>query len=221
MLVYIDDSGDGGFKFGKGSTSHLVMSACVYASGADVEHAVKLIDECARSRSMTREFKYSERSEETRDIFFEALKPARFHVRAIVIDKSTIYSDTLRTSPQALKSYAIRMLLTKNFGQVQGAKVFIDGQDTRAFDVGDGDYLMRMINRESPNTISSVRHVDSAVSRPIQIADMISGAINRAVRTDQPSSGHHLDTFRNRTYQPRGTLWFFKPRPELVGDPSP
>jgi hypothetical protein len=107
------------------------------------------------------------------------------------------------------------MLLTKNFGQIHNAKVFIDGQDTKAFDMGDSEYLVKMVNGQSPGTISQVKHVDSKTSRPIQLADMVAGAILRAVRTDQPSTPKHLDTFRQRTYQPEGSYWYFKPRPEL------
>lgn len=214
--VYIDDSGDGGFKFGKGSTSHLIMSACVFSHPSEITSAVGMIDDCARARGITNEFKYSERSESSRDHFFESITPARFNVRAIIIDKSLIYSDKLRSSSEALKSYGIRMLLTKNFGQIRNAKVFIDGQDTKAFGMGDSEYLIRMVNGESPGTIAQVRHVDSALSRPIQLADMVAGAINRAVRTDQPPNSKHLETFRPRTYQPQGSFWHFKPRPELL-----
>jgi hypothetical protein len=64
-------------------------------------------------------------------------------------------------SPAALKSYAIRMLLTKNFGQIRAARIFIDGQDTKASGVEDSAYLTRMVNRESPGTIDQVRFVNS------------------------------------------------------------
>lgn len=216
MHVYIDDSGDGGFKFGQGSTSHLVMAACIFREPEHISELVHLIEGCAEKNRTAKEFKYSDTKARISDCFFDCISPAKFNVRAIIIDKSQIYSDKLRSSPSALKSYAIRMLLTKNYGQIQSAKVFIDGQDTKAFGIQDTEYLMRMVNRESPQTISQVRHVDSKSSRPIQLADMVAGAINRSVRTHRPSSSVHVDTFRPRTFQPRGSYWFFKPRPELT-----
>ena len=102
------------------------------------------------------------------------------------------------------------MLLTKNFGQIRDAKLFIDGQDTGAFGVTDERYLLRMVNRESPGTLSAVRFVDSRASRPIQLADMIAGAINAAVRTDREQRRQHLRTFFPRTYRPEGTYWHFR-----------
>lgn len=210
MHVYLDDSGDGGFKFNQGSTSHLVMAACVFRTPTDIAETVEFIEGCAEHNRMTREFKYSDTRDRIKSCFFRCIAPAQFDVRTIIIDKSLIYSELLRSSPSALKSYAIRMLLTKNYGQIRDAKVFIDAQDTKAFGVEDSSYLMRMVNRESPGTISQVRHLDSTTSRPIQLADMIAGAVNRAVRTHRPNSPAHLDTFRRRTWQPRGTYWYFR-----------
>lgn len=208
--VYLDDSGDGGFKFGSGSSSHLVMAACVFHSPEDLSAAVQMIEDCASRNRLSREFKYSRTADRFKDCFFSCVAPATFSVRAIIIDKSIIYSEKLRSSPSALKSYAIRQLLTRNYGQLRDAKIFIDGQDTKAFGMEDSAYLMRMVNREQPGTISQVRHVDSNASRPIQLADMIAGAINCSVRTHRPSSDRHVQTFRPRTFQPRGTYWFYK-----------
>lgn len=210
MHVYIDDSGCGGFRFGQGSTSHLVMAACVFRHTEHIRQVDELIQACAEENRLRREFKYSDVADRARDSFFECIKPAQFHVRAIVINKSHIYSEKLRASPAALKSYAIRQLLTKNYGQISGAKVFIDGKDTKAFGIEDAQYLPRMVNRESPGTIAEIRHVDSRGSRPIQLADMVAGSIHRAFRTDRPANNRHLDTFRHRAWQPKGTLWFYK-----------
>lgn len=210
MHVYIDDSGCGGFKVGQGSTSHLVMAAVVFRSTAHITDVVQRIDACSERNRRTKEFHYSEMKKRHADCFFECIGPATFDVRAIVIDKTRIHSEFLRSSPSAFKSYAIRQLLTKNWGQIRDAKVFVDGQDTKAFGIDDAKYLHRMVNSESPGTISQVRFVDSAKSRPIQLADMIAGAINRANRTHRPSDNKHLLTFTRRAWQPRGTMWFYK-----------
>jgi hypothetical protein len=207
--VFVDDSGDGGLKFASGSTSHLVMAACVFRDPLQIEELAARAEECRAATSHRHEFKYNATREKVKDDFFARTAPVRFHVRAICIDKARLTSAKLRSEPQALKSYAIRMLLTKNYGYIRDAKVFIDGHDTKAFGVGDGDYLMRMVNRESPGTIRAVRFVDSKVSIGIQLADMTAGAINRGVRTNKPANTKHLALLRPRTYQPSGSLWHF------------
>lgn len=209
MHVFVDDSGCGGFKFGKGSTSHLVMAACVFRDPSQIEQLADRAEACRDRVSHQREFRYSKCSDKVRDSFFEHIKDVRFTVWAITIDKAQIYSPKLRSEPAALKSYAIRMLLTRNRGYIRDAKVVIDGQDSKAFGIGDSDYLMRMVNRESPGTIASVKFDDSRVNIGIQLADMHASAINRGIQTHRPSNRRHLDVLRPRTYQPEGNFWAF------------
>lgn len=214
MHIFIDDSGDGGFKTDRGSSSHLVMAACIFRDSKDIEHLKTCIDGCAQKNRHRNEFKYSKTKDRLKDCFFECTSASTFDVRAIVMDKSTIYSPKLRSSPSALKSYAIRMLLSRGFGTIRDAKVIIDGQDTKGFEIPDSEYLMDMANRESMNTvISSVAFGDSKQNRGLQLADMVAGSINRMYRTDRVGDSKRSDHFniiRPRTYQPNGTLWRFK-----------
>lgn len=209
MWVYIDDSGDPGMKVGSGSSSHIVMAACVFREADQLELLSQRIHDCREATRHKPEFKSNKTKDSVKDSFFEHIAPVRFHIRAIAIEKEKLYSAKLRSDGSALKSYAIRQLLSKSFGQVRDAKVFIDGRDVRGFGVSDQDYLIRMVNRESPGTIQSVRFVDSKESEGVQLADMCAGAINRAIWTHKPRKPRHLDMIRPRTYQPEGTLWHF------------
>ncbi|RUP86727.1 DUF3800 domain-containing protein [Dermabacter sp. HSID17554] len=209
MWVYIDDSGDGGLKFETGSTSHLVMAACIFREPLEIAKLARRIHECSDKNRHASEFKYSKTKDRVRTCFFECTSDVDFAVRAIIIDKQKLYSPKLRSSPSALKAYAIRLLLTNNFGQVRDAKIFIDGQDAKGFGVRDSEYLTRMVNRESPGTIKAVRFVDSKKNAAVQMADMVAGAIGRSVRTDRVRNSTHLRMIRPRTYQPRGSFWVF------------
>jgi hypothetical protein len=185
------------------------MAACVFREPTQIELLARAIDDCRGQVRHYREFKYSATSRKVKDSFFSAIEPVRFIIRAIVIDKAKITSTNLRSSPPALKSFAIRMLLTKNFGQIRDAKVVIDGQDTGAFDISDESYLLRMVNRESPGTISAVKFDDSRSNIGLQLADMVAGAINCGFRTHKVCDTSDLQLIRPRTYQPAGTLWHF------------
>ncbi len=210
MWVFIDDSGDGGFKFESGSTSHLVMAACVFRDPKQIELLQGLTAACAEKNHHRGEFKYNKTRDRVKDCYLNCIDPVKFAVRAIVIDKSEIYSSKLRGSPSALKSYAIRLLLTKNYGQIVDAKIVIDGHDQRGFGVPDRDYLTRMVNRESPGTIRTVEFADSKKNVGVQLADMVAGSIQRGYRTHKPSDERHMKIIRPRTYHPSGTLWLFK-----------
>jgi hypothetical protein len=210
MHVFIDDSGDGGMKFSQGSTSHLIMSACVFRDPKEIERLADAVEKCLKKSYVSGEYKYSKINRRARECFFDCTEDIDYAIRAIIIDKKLLRSNKLRTEPSSLKSYAIRMLLTKNYGQIKDAKIVIDGQDTKAFGIDDSQYLMRMVNSEVPGTIKNVKFDDSRRNVGIQLADMTAGAINHAVRTNKGRDDTSLRRIRRRAVQPRGTYWFFK-----------
>ncbi|MFE4078534.1 DUF3800 domain-containing protein [Paenarthrobacter sp. YIM B13468] len=210
MHIFIDDSGDGGFKFESGSSSHLVMAACVFKDPSEILRLKQCMESCAQHNGLKTEFKYAKTKERVKDCFFNCTADIRYNIRAIVMDKSQIYSGHLRNNPAALKSFAIRQLLSHGFGTIHGAKVVIDGQDTKAFGITDHAYLMAMANRASPGTIAKVEWADSKQNVGIQLADMVAGAIQRGERTHKKADPKHLRLIRPRSYQPNGSYWNFR-----------
>ncbi|MFF5791118.1 DUF3800 domain-containing protein [Paeniglutamicibacter sp. NPDC012692] len=210
MHIFIDDSGDGGFKFESGSSSHLVMAACVFKDPLEIQKLKACVSGCATQNRHRNEFKYSKTKERLKDCFFECTSDIDYSIRAIHIDKKNIWAPKYRSSPSALKNLAISQLLSHGFGHIRDAKVVIDGQDTKAFGIQDHQYIMRVANNGAPGTLSQVTFADSKNNAGIQLADMVAGAINRAVRSGKPSDPKHLDILRPRTYQPHGTLWGFR-----------
>lgn len=210
MHIFIDDSGDGGFKFDSGSSSHLVMAACVFQDPSEIEHLKDCMGKCAEKNRLSTEFKYSKTKERIKDCFFDCTAHVQYNIRCIYIDKSRIYATKYRTNPSALKSFAIYQLLSHGFGNIKDAKVIIDGQDTKAFGIDDHAYLMDMANRAHPGTVRKVSWADSKQNVGIQLADMVAGAVHRGVRTHKKPDSKHLQLIRPRTYQPHGTFWDFK-----------
>ena len=209
MWVYLDDSGDGSTK--PGATSHLTFASCVFTSKHHVEHARKVMDKIADDFGINGEFKFSKTSKTRKQHFFEQINQVKFAVRAIVIDKSRIRARKYRENPHQMKALGIAQLLDNGFGTVVNAKVFIDGQDTKAFGIPDSRHFLSQANQKFPGTVREVNFVDSRKSRFIQLADMHAGAINSAVRTDKDKRPQYLEMFRRRTFQSNGgTLWHFK-----------
>lgn len=209
MHAYLDDSGDGGFKFESGSTSHLVMALCVFNSTEQLELLSERLDVLATKHRRLHEFRYSKTKDSIKDDFFETIGSVEFKVRAIVLNKQFIYSRALRSSASAFKNYAIKELLKSSVAHLNDTKLFIDGNDIVGFGMKQSDYLLREINGTSAGSVSYVRHVNSQNSRPVQLADMIAGAINRAFSTNKPSDKTHLNTFLHRTVGD-GNIWHFK-----------
>lgn len=211
MHIYIDDSGDSGFAFGSGSTRFMVMAACLFFQTQDIEAASVAVEMCREKNRQSREFKYTKTRDGIRDCFFECTADVSFSVRTIVVDKLQLRSAHLRENPRDLKSYAIKQLLTHGDGFIQDAKVFVDGQDTKSFQMSDAQYFKSNVNREQPGAVSQVAFVDSKDSNPIQIADMVAGAIHRFVREDEKHSDRHINTFTRRLVRPLGgSFWRYR-----------
>lgn len=206
--VYLDDSGDGSTS--SQSSSHLVMATCVFRSTGDMEHASHLVDACAEKFGIKGEFKFAKTRKKVKDHFFDSMHEARFSVRAICIDKKLINSRKYTTSASMMKGLAISQLLDHGFGILQNSKVFIDGQDTKAFKIPDAAYFINAANQKHPGAVTQVKFVDSRANRLIQLADMHAGAINAHFRRDKPRLTHYIPTFQHRMRIPEGTLWHFR-----------
>jgi hypothetical protein len=209
--VYIDDSGDAGFRLESGSSRFIVMAACLFFTSDAIEDAVTRIEGCREKNRQRREFKYSKTRDGIRSCFFECTEDARYSVRTIVIDKLDIRSPHLRTHPADMKSHAIYQLLTHHDGWIQDAKIVVDGQDSKPFGMSDQRYFTDNVNRKCRGTVREVEFVDSRDSVPIQLADMTAGAVHRHVRTDDKHDSTHYRTFARRTIRRKGgSFWRFR-----------
>lgn len=210
MHAFIDDSGCSGFKFGSGSTVYTIMAAAVFSDPAEIEKLASVVADCKKHSNVRTEFKYSGIKHAARDCFFQCTREVSYALRALVVDKRTIYSDKLLEG-RPLKAWMIRQLLTHTFGTVRNAKIVVDGQDTRGFGIDDQLYLKEKVNRESPGVVHSVKFDDSKDNVGIQLADMTAGAVARAYEPRRRRSPEHLALIRPRTFRAAGgSLWYFR-----------
>lgn len=212
VLVFIDDSGDAGFKLTQGSTRSLVIACCVFTSNDAAERASEEFRVLKKSLGMSekQEFKFAKTARERRLQFIRLAAKQDFFVRAIRIDKERIRSDHLRSQPDQLYNYAIRQVLSKSGEHVRGARVKLDGSGGREYKKTLYAYLRKQCNQEMPGTIEQVKLVDSHRDLLIQLADMVAGAVRH--RFDKPgdlgSEAFALlkPIFRDR----RSSMWDFR-----------
>jgi hypothetical protein len=182
MLVFIDDSGDPGFKLGKGSSRYFVISLLIFNDELEAEKAAIAIKELRRELQFpdNMEFKFHKSSEKTREYFLNQIKQFSFSIRSLVIDKSLIRSDELKNNKSSFYSYAIKMVLKYNDGEILNAKVKIDGSGDRIFKRNFLTYLRKELNMNNKKIMKNCRLVDSKDNVLIQMVDMIAGSIKRS-----------------------------------------
>ena len=204
MLVFIDESGDPGFKLDRGASPIFVAAMVIFqtpeaASGAQTTIAGSE----ARRLHKPREFKFNKCAYEIRDLFFEAIAPCDFSVRAIVVRKEVIFSPRLIADKERFYEYFVKQMMKNDNGALQDAKVTIDGSGDRAFR-RDLNAALRLRLRQG--VIKKVQFKDSMSDPLLQLADMCVGAIARSYRTDRDQP----DRWRQMLRRHIADVWEFK-----------
>jgi len=181
MLVFIDDSGDPGFKFNKGSSKVFVIACVIFDDKLEAEKTAVAIKEFRRKIKFpdTMEFKFNKSSKKVRKGFLIKVSKYKFRIRAIVMQKEKIYGRELRRSKESFYSYAIKMVLKYDDQTLKNVKIKLDGHGERIFRRKLTTYLRRELNIRQEKVISQLRFVDSKTNVLIQLADMVAGAIYR------------------------------------------
>lgn len=179
MLVLIDESGCPGFKLASGSTTCFVVAMVRFIDFEEAERASRCIAILRERLGVKPEFKFNKCRNDFRDAFFEAVTPFNFGVRAIVVEKNKIHSVYLRSHSDHFYNFFVRCMLTH--GNLQGARVKIDGSGSRKFKQAMTAYFKRML---APHKIHSFKFVNSRADNLVQLADMCAGAIARSHKAE-------------------------------------
>jgi len=181
--VFLDDSGDPGFKVEKGSTPCFVIALVIFDDTLEAERCAVAIKELRRALRWGnhREFTFNDCRREIRLAFLEKVATFTFRVRAIVMVKKTIYSGHLKSDKESFYRYAVKMVLKHNDGTIRDARLRIDGHGDREFKRELRAYLSREV-QSKPGELAVIRDLkirDSKEDVLIQLADMVAGTIRR------------------------------------------
>ena len=208
MLVFIDDSGDAGFKLEKGSTRFFVIAMIIFDDELEAEKTAVAIKDLRRSLKFPddMEFKFSKSKRSVRIKFLETVKPFKFRVRSLVVDKILIHSEELRSNKNSFYSYAIKMVLKHSDNSIFNAKIKIDGSGDRIFRKRFLNYLTRQLNTEQKRIVKNCKLANSKNNVLIQMTDMIAGSVRRSF----DESRKDATTYKNIIRKHIEDEWRFK-----------
>lgn len=202
MLVFIDESGDAGFKLESGASPIFVVAMVLFANQEEAAATQKAIEQSPALQSHKREFRFTKCSNEIRDLFFETAVNCPFRVRAIVVQKEIIYSPRLKADKDRFYEFFVKEMMKHDRGAIRNAKIIIDGSGDRAFRQNLNAALRRKLGE---GVIKDIRLKNSKNDVLVQLADMCAGAIGRSYR-NRPNK----DRWR-RMLQPRlDDVWEFR-----------
>lgn len=209
MLVFIDDSGDPGFKkIGKGSPRHFVIACVVFEDELEAEKTAVALKQLKRDLKFSdiTEFKFNGSRSAVRLKVLKTTLPFKYKVRCIVIDKEKVYSTELRNSKDSFYNYAVKLVLRHNSGTLKRAKIRMDGHGDRQFRRNLTDYLRKELNSPTNRVMDNLRLVDSKSNVLIQLADMVAGAVRRSYEPDKSDRLKYRQVIKNKIED----CWEFK-----------
>ncbi len=188
MIIYLDESGDLGWKFDKpyrsgGSSRHLTIASLVVSQNK--KHLPKRLIKKLYTKfnwNSKNEKKWADMSHEQRVWFAQNAKelrdknPDNIKYLFITVNKMNV-QDHIRKDPNKLYNYMIGLSLLDEMKQ---HKNIILMPDNRSIKVESGnslnDYLQTKLWFElNSNTKLETKFIDSAKTANIQFADMLSG----------------------------------------------
>lgn len=185
MLVFIDESGDAGFKFDKGSSTHFVVALVLFANKDEALKTDNHISEIRKQLNLRSDFEFHFHKLRKRfsEHFFIEIKEFDFQYFGIVIDKTQIDASQFHSS-QSFYNFACELVCQKAKDYLLQATIVIDGEKSREFKAKLGNYLKRNVNDKDSGIfhIKKVKMQDSAKNNLLQLADMICGTIARSFK---------------------------------------
>ena len=193
-LVFIDDSGDPGFK--STSSANLVMAAAVFIDADEADKLSKRISEYQKSLSWRKnvEFKFSK---DLKSVIIDLLKITSeydFEIYAVYINKNKFRKIMPVIDKTKLYNWTIVELL-KNIPFVD-AKISIDGRSSKQNMLKTASYIRHEIKNDRKNV--EIRFEESKHNNLIQLADLIAGSINRSLSQDKTDAKVYIKLLNSK-----------------------
>lgn len=191
QLVFIDDSGDPGFK--GATSSHFVIACAIFMDDLVAEEVALTMRKYRRSIGWSddREFKFVKMKKDYVKELLRQVSKFDFEISAVIVDKSKIRE----TSRRNFYNSVIKELLVRT--PLKNASVRIDGHSGTNYLKAATTYFRKNVNIKA-RKIVDVRYADSRENMLIQLADLIAGSIFRSTQAKKTDHQDYLKIIKKR-----------------------
>jgi hypothetical protein len=194
MLIFIDESGDPGLKTNKGSSRYFTVCLVVFEDNEEAlacDQRIQLLKKEVGWEA-SEEFHFSRNSNKIRGAFMSAVAPYNFFYYGIVInkDENKLWGDVFKNKESFYK-YTCGLVFENAKEKLNNATIIIDESGNMDFKHKLASYL-RM--KTKSGAIKKVKMQRSESNNLLQLADYVSGIINRSVRNNKK----HADDYRKK-----------------------
>lgn len=195
MKIAIDESGDNGRKFWKGSSRWFILTAVIVPDSLVCGPTCQAVDKYRKNHSNGAELHFSHSSHQQHVNFFSYMEDKDFIFASVCIDKKKLLKRRpyLFRTKMALVQFTFDKLFVELQPWLDNPVVLVDSNGTRHFNKALSRHLIRLFGSKSKRDIHSidqVRVVDSRTEPLVQLADYVSGAIHHHI-----DGKHNSDTY--------------------------
>lgn len=197
QLVFIDDSGDPGFKEGA-SSSTFVLAAALFIDPEIATIVNKEISDYRRSLGWKdeHEFKFRKAPKKVKLRFLEIVNRYHFDIYAVYINKADYPNVFKFSDDEKLYNWTTKELLA--IMPLEEARVKADGKYGKGYKQRVQTYIRQELNTKDFKRIDDFDIKDSNKDNLIQLADIIVGSINRSFQTDKTDSEEYIRIIRKK-----------------------
>ena len=200
MLVFVDESGDSGWKIKQGSSRFFSVALVVFEENEDAiacDQRIQLLKKEIGWRS-SEEFHFKRNSDRIRRSFLQAVAPYNFFYYGVVIDKERGgFLEENFKNKKSFYEYVCGLVFEVTKEKLNNAIVVIDESGGEDFRCRLAKYLRRKINQKG-KMIKRVKMQRSKSNNLIQLADYIAGIINRTITHQKKFSDDYKKILAHR-----------------------
>lgn len=190
MLVFIDESGDTGFKIESGSSRFFIISLVIFEDDDEALACDQRIQLLKKELGYPADFEFHfyDNSDKIRQKFLEVISPYNFFFLPMIINKDPqkLYGEGFKHKNSFYK-FACGLVFENAKPYLKNAKVKIDKSGSALFRYELARYLKKKINNVDDHLIKHVKMEQSISNNLLQLADYIAGVINRKVQKKKKS----------------------------------
>lgn len=191
MIIFIDESGDPGFKTKSGSSESFVIALVIFDHESDAEATDNIIQTFKKRLNphIRSEIKFNKLEKSQRIEFLISIRNCKFRIRAMIIKKEAIKRSSLKAKTTLYYQYFLKQLLEHNHKDIKDAKLRLDSLGERKFKKAMSAYLRKNLNdnNKQVGVMKDLQFVNSKNNSLIQLADMIAGSIRRSYQNKNDS----------------------------------
>ena len=197
MQGWVDESGDAGTKFDRGSSSWFFLALVQMPGEAATIAATERIEELRHRLKLGPrfEFHFNETRRDMRIDFLRMCRHLSFSYYVVALDKRRLHGSEFRR-PAYLYERAWRILIDDAAPSLDRVSITVDQYGGRSFQAGLRRTLLAYANRDAER-IGQIAPRDSARFELLQLADMVVGAVARSY-SNRPDAMLYRDIIRPR-----------------------